>query len=292
MMEEKKELSFGARFGYFCLAVAPGVACMVLQLICAMVVMIPMLVVAMMNGTLKQSDMQPDNPVYIEFANKVGPPGVFCYHIVGIIVFGLWYYFSFKKPRPTLKDSFKKLNLVGIVIAIVIGLCACFFANGTVVLDKFFMPDIYEKYVKMAEAAGFGVNWFAIIAAVCMAPIGEEFICRGLSLHYGKKAFGNFWVANIVQALIFGAMHANWVQGIYAFVMGLFMGYLVEKKGSILYGMIFHFAVNFSSSTWVGVVLEKIFPGEVSLPIGCVLTLIPLALCIGILFLDNKRQTA
>jgi hypothetical protein len=38
-----------------------------------------------------------------------------------------------------------------------------------------------------------------------------------------------FWVANILQAVLFGIYHMNPLQGIYAFFIGLFLGYVCHK---------------------------------------------------------------
>jgi hypothetical protein len=37
----------------------------------------------------------------------------------------------------------------------------------------------------------------------------------------------------------------NWIQGIYAFALGLVLGYVCEKGGSIYYSMLFHVLFNF-----------------------------------------------
>ena len=127
----------------------------------------------------------------------------------------------------------------------------------------------------------------SIFAAVCLAPIGEELLCRGVCLHFGKKALGNFWHANILQALVFGILHMNWVQGVYAFIIGIFLGILVERYNSLLPGMIVHFIVNFSSSTWLGKLLDKI-DLQASLPIGICLMAIPGIILTMVYFCTRK----
>ena len=56
-----------------------------------------------------------------------------------------------------------------------------------------------------------------------------------------------FWVANVVQALLFGLMHGNIVQGLYTFATGLVLGFLCWRLGDLRYPILLHFGLNASS---------------------------------------------
>lgn len=56
-----------------------------------------------------------------------------------------------------------------------------------------------------------------------------------------------FWVANVVQALLFGLMHGNIVQGLYTFATGLLLGLLCWRLGDLRYPILLHFGLNVSS---------------------------------------------
>lgn len=56
-----------------------------------------------------------------------------------------------------------------------------------------------------------------------------------------------FWVANVVQALLFGVMHGNIVQGLYTFATGLLLGLLCWRLGDLRYPILLHFGLNVSS---------------------------------------------
>ena len=58
---------------------------------------------------------------------------------------------------------------------------------------------------------------------------------------YRKKRGEKFWAANVIQAMAFGLCHLNVVQGIYAFVLGLAIGYIKEAYGHIKACILFHF---------------------------------------------------
>ena len=81
-----------------------------------------------------------------------------------------------------------------------------------------------------------------------MAPIVEEILCRGIVFRLAKHVSVKFWVANVIQALLFGVLHANLVQGTYAFVFGLVLGYVYGKYERIWMCMLLHGVINFSSA--------------------------------------------
>lgn len=287
-MQETRKISVSGRIGYFFLALLAVLACIVLQLVCALVVIIPAMFIEMLqySAELLYYDESRLMELYMEIYYKWAPVGVLAYHVVGTIVFGVWYRFSFWKPRPTIRQSFRNFSLKSILVSIGCGIALCLFANGTVVVEMFVMPAQVEAYMEMAEVAGLGTDIWAMIASILLAPIGEEFICRGVVLQFGRRAFGKFWIANIFQALLFGLIHMNWVQGIYAFVIGLVLGYLVKQYNTILPAMLMHMVVNLSSSTWIAYLLA---PVPATLPIGIILTVFPWTVIIPLLIWGRKK---
>ena len=82
------------------------------------------------------------------------------------------------------------------------------------------------------------------IYAVILGPVCEELVFRGVTMRLVRRALP-FWAANLMQAVLFGIFHMNWIQGIYAFVLGLVLGWICEKGGSIYFSMFFHILINF-----------------------------------------------
>ena len=285
-MQEKK-MVLGERIGYFFLSLAPVVTCVVLQVVCVFVVLVMAMVWALLTSGVIPADMNAVMGLYEQVALDSAPTGVLVYHVVGTLVFGLWYYLSFRKPRPGIKASLRSMNGKSLLLTVLCGVCLCFFANGTVCIESVLAPGLVEEYLEMAETAGLGNNTLAIIASVVLAPIGEEYVCRGLALKYAKKCFGHFWIANVLQAFLFGLIHMNWVQGIYAFVIGLVLGWLTERYESVLPAIILHFVVNFSSTVWVPYVLE---PLPVNLGVGILLMLVPAVLMAWLLIWGGKKE--
>lgn len=85
---------------------------------------------------------------------------------------------------------------------------------------------------------------FYLISTCVFAPLGEEFVCRGVILGTLRK-YGNWW-AIFITATLFGLMHMNFYQGPYALLVGLVLGYVTVKTGSIWCAVLIHMINN----TW------------------------------------------
>lgn len=75
------------------------------------------------------------------------------------------------------------------------------------------------------------------------AGLGEELLFRGYMQSRFVKRMG-FYGALFTTAGLFGLAHANLVQTPFAFVMGLFVGHLAYRTGSILPAILCHIANN------------------------------------------------
>lgn len=253
--EPVKKPGVGRRIGFFFLSLTPAVACLLLQVAAGVVVMLAGAIIRMAQY-LAVHPMATEAQLlnaYIDAVYEFMGAGVLAYHVVALPVFGLWYYFGCKRPK--LKQSFRNLSVQAIVIAIAGGVSMCLFSNAMVGVEQYLLPRAMENYMELMELADVGNDWLVTMAAIVLAPIGEEILCRGLTLYYAKKALPYFWMANILQALLFGVIHGNLIQGLYAFAIGLMLGWVTERYHSLLPAMLLHFTVNFSSTVWI----EKAF---------------------------------
>lgn len=164
------------------------------------------------------------------------------YGVSALVVFAFWYYKKFRsyETRSVIKN-FNIPIVLGIIFA-VIGLQ--YTTTYVVAITASIHPAWLDQYNAIIEMVGFeDVSIVLALYSVLIAPICEELIFRGVTLQYGKKAMP-FWVANIFQALLFGIFHMNVIQGVYAFFIGIFLGYTCEKSGSIYTAMLFHALFN------------------------------------------------
>lgn len=166
------------------------------------------------------------------------------YAVIAALVMGLWYWKKFapkKAPRRKIGQIINPKMFAGL-LALMIGMQ--YLSTYIVNLVYLINPEWYKNYEELMNHMGFSdVSWVLGLYAVIIAPISEELIFRGVTMHYAKKTMP-FWIANIFQAFLFGAFHGNMVQGVYAFVVGLFCGYVCYRGGSIYLSILFHMLFN------------------------------------------------
>lgn len=118
-----------------------------------------------------------------------------------------------------------------LVLLLVIGVSAQFFVGGILEIVELLFPEAMAEYSELMEDTSVGV--FAIVSALSiavLAPINEEIVCRGVMLECAMRAMSPgwnatdgaryravsaraFWIANTLQALAFGVLHMNLIQG-------------------------------------------------------------------------------
>lgn len=166
------------------------------------------------------------------------------YALCGIILFGFWYMAQFHKSLDFPSGSFSKPGLVTGLILLVPGLQLA--SSALTMITASLFPGWMDFYEKLMESAGFSQSPSLplILYAVILGPVAEELTFRGVTLSSAKKALP-FWAANLFQAILFGIFHMNLIQGIYAFFIGLFLGYVCERGGSIWLSIFLHILYNF-----------------------------------------------
>jgi hypothetical protein len=177
------------------------------------------------------------------------------YSIICIVVFGLWYYHSCGGdylPNPSRTFTVPQLTAVVILVP---GMQ--FFTSYLIGFITIAFPKWWEQYQKLMDTAGLSddISPLMLCYSVILAPICEELIFRGVTMRQARKAVP-FWLANLLQAFLFGLFHMNWIQGIYAFALGLVLGLVCEKGGSIYYSLLFHMLFNF----W-GTIISQLLEG-------------------------------
>lgn len=175
------------------------------------------------------------------------------YTIICIVLLGLWYYYSCGGdflPQPS--RTFNTLEFIAIVV-LVPGMQ--FFTTFLMGIISEIFPKWMEQYEKLMETAGLtsDISPIMLVYAVILGPICEELIFRGVTMRQARKALP-FWLANLLQAFLFGLFHGNWIQGIYAFTLGLVFGFICERGGSIYYTILFHILFNL----WGTVISEQL----------------------------------
>lgn len=84
------------------------------------------------------------------------------------------------------------------------------------------------------------------VAVGILAPLTEEVVFRGAILRtlLGMMSKRNHWVAIMISAAIFGAVHGNAAQFVNALFMGLLLGWMYYRTRSLVPGILLHWVNN------------------------------------------------
>ncbi len=143
---------------------------------------------------------------------------------------------TFKKVKP------KKITayvFFGLGIAYLGNVVATLLSNNLSLLG---IPVTSNDSETNYNTISFIVTTFVISVTPAFA---EEFLFRGIILGKLRKYGDSFAV--LTSAFLFGLMHANIPQIPFAFVGGIFFGFITVKTNSLLPAMITHFANNLLS---------------------------------------------
>ena len=104
----------------------------------------------------------------------------------------------------------------------------------------------YDAFMEVMGNLMGGPFWSTFLLAAIFAPIFEEWLCRGMVLRGLLTKMKPGW-AIVVSALFFALIHMNPWQALNAFIIGVIMGYVYYKTGSLWLTMLIHFVNNGSS---------------------------------------------
>lgn len=101
------------------------------------------------------------------------------------------------------------------------------------------LPEMSEAMKAAMEMLLNGPIWITLISVSVFAPFFEEWLCRGIILRGLLKKVKPVW-AIVISAAIFGLIHGNLWQAIPAFIIGVILGYVYYKTGSLKLTMLMH----------------------------------------------------
>lgn len=161
--------------------------------------------------------------------------------IIFVILYRLMGYKKFVNPCKVVK-----WKNVGVIALVAVGMQLL--TNIALSIVAVFAPETINQYSELMEMAGLDeLTVVTVLATVIMAPLVEELMFRGVTMKLLEKAGAKFWLANIIQAVLFGVYHMNLVQGVYAAVLGLVLGYLGRRYKTLWAPMLMHLVFNGSS---------------------------------------------
>lgn len=145
---------------------------------------------------------------------------------------------------------FKVWQIVLITIALTYSFMMAFdypnYLNYKVTTQNSFMKEFYDLMIEALSKMTEGPLWSSFLVTAIFAPIFEEWLCRGMVLRGLLTKMKPVW-AIVISALFFAVIHLNPWQALNAFAIGLVMGFVYYKTGSLWLTMLIHFVNNGTS---------------------------------------------
>ena len=160
---------------------------------------------------------------------------------LSVVLLGMKWYKKYKTEQEFgLKELWDwKLSVsllsLGVSLQLLLALCL----NAVYQLLPQTLTQEYAELMGTLE----GSKVLVILLTVILAPLGEEFLFRGVTMKKAE-ALMPFLYANVFQAVMFGVYHLNLIQGCYAFVMGMIFGYVARYFHSIWASVLLHACIN------------------------------------------------
>ena len=113
------------------------------------------------------------------------------------------------------------------------------------VFFSMFALNIFVQWFQLKDNLGdtFGGlsrNVVGVLGLAFFGPLLEEVLFRGAIQGLLMRYFGRPWLAIILSALVFGIFHMNPVQIVYATLLGIVLGWIYYRTGSLLSVIVGH----------------------------------------------------
>lgn len=159
---------------------------------------------------------------------------------------------------PQIFEKRKKMTPTSLaaLIMILFGLQLPFVGFDTLV--EYLLNQIGISAQEAMEAASGASSTISMMLYVSLfAPVAEELIYRGFMMKAFEKMNVGKGYAIIISSLLFGSMHANLTQSIYAFFAGIIFAYAAMEYG-IKWSVTLHIVNNFLLGTLLTEIVERI----------------------------------
>lgn len=118
------------------------------------------------------------------------------------------------------------------------------FSTG-LVFSSIFALNIFVQLFPLednlkTEFNGLSHNIWGAVSIAIIAPLLEEVFFRGAMQGYLLRRFEKPWLAILLSALVFGVFHLNPVQVVYATLLGIVLGWIYYRTGSLLSVIVGH----------------------------------------------------
>lgn len=197
--------------------------------------------------------------IVLNVAISVGFNGLLDNTQIGLIVLGLTSIISLVVPAKFMsmyiedehrvKD--KKMPIISLGKIVISALA---FVGILQIALAYIYPKIGLDYsiisaMNVTSDMGWATSLLFVFCISVIPAVFEELLFRKVLIDYSRKIGKVF--AIFVSAILFGVIHLNLGQGIFAFILGIILGIIYTKTGSIKTTMTIHFFNNFLAAMTV-----------------------------------------
>ena len=197
---------------------------------------------------------------------------------------------SYKKQKiaflPTVKTHHQKLSFKQVAIIIVLLLGCQFVFNQVANIFEVALNVIgfsAKKEVELATVGHHSMMYF--LYAAFMGPLVEELVMRG-GIAYRLQKYGKVF-SIIFSAIVFGFFHMNFVQGVFAFLVGIMLAYIAIEY-SFGWAVFFHILNNFGFNLILGTFMTSMVGEAQAETIS--LTIMSIAAAASVILLGMYRK--
>lgn len=176
--------------------------------------------------------------------------------VISVIICGLVFFYWYQKlTRSRSWEHFRRtVKPRNLLLLVALGIASQFMISGILSILKPLLEELFRSYTDVINRIFSGDMTVVVLYTVLFAPIVEELIFRGVILNKLLPVLP-FFAANMLQAAIFGIYHWNIIQGLYAFVIGLLLGYVSYRFRSLSASIILHMSIN--SAAFLAILLPE-----------------------------------
>ncbi len=171
----------------------------------------------------------------------------------------LWLAAWLAKSNPADYLGLRRAPKRDVVIGLVLLVALIALGDGLLYLSgrELVTPFQLQSYTTAAAEGWLPAMW---IAAVIVAPAGEEITFRGFLFRGFVTSQRSAWPAIVIISLLWAALHIqyDWAGMLQIFIIGLFLGWVRLTSGSVLLTFLLHALFNLEGTTET-VLLIKFF---------------------------------
>lgn len=180
--------------------------------------------------------------------------------VIALLIIPIAWYIYKKDSAEMQWQEEEKLSVKSKIRIGMLGVSSCISLNAILLFLR--VQEVSGSYQNVAETIYQSPIWVQFLGMGIAAPMMEELLYRGILYRRLRSYISNI-LAITLSALVFGVMHGNLVQFLFATGLGVLLALVYERYKKISAAFLLHIVVNITSlsMTWLGG-FERIISGD------------------------------